>query len=403
MEARTMSKSIVALIPVNGVLYNPSTHQFNQTLLNVLKAHGIREIYLFCDFAECLEHDLKTIESNHGMAVDQIVKRCQEEHFIVRGVLSSIDLDPKAAPGEGYAVMYLPLLEEAGEKRSPTPPNYDALLSSFIASDYDLSIGAEESFTTKMGLIYSKLLKEQHHAFSAILYMDCDEKNLLGALSSDVTFANKQKQPELLKIVTLEPFQSEENFDTVTLELAIKECTSKSTLIAADHRLLQRDQFYFLMQQMASINPAIKYLSSSEFPLQTLRAEIEAIQRNTALSPYAQVLRFEKCVQLSFRNIVSRFTKPSYSNFFTQPKSMLQLLNEYPDHYHAERCLGLLLLQFYRRRHRLDEEFPWLREIKIPKSPCYHLVKRLPLMVPMLDAVTESTGREETKIAPKMA
>ncbi len=403
METRTMGKSIVALIPINGILYNPTTHQFNQHLLTVLKAHGIRQIYLFCDFVECLEHDLKSIESNRGMAVDQIVKRCQEEHFIVRGVLSSIDLDPKAAPGEGYAVMYLPILEEAREKRSPTPPDYDAILGSFIASNCNLGIGAQQSFTTEMGLIYLKLLKELHYAFSAILYIDSEEKNLLGALSSDVAFANKQKQPELLKIVAIDPFQSEENFDAVTLELAVKECTSKSTLITGDLRLLQRDQFYFLMQQMANINPAIKYLSTSEFPLQTLRAEIEAIERNTALSPYAQITRFEKCVQLSFRNIVTRLAKPSYSTLFTQPKSLLQLLNEYPDHYHAERCLGLLLLQFYRRRHRLNEEFPWLREIKVPKGPLYHLLNRLPLTVPMLDVVTEPTGQEEIKIAPKMA
>ena len=388
METRTIAKPIVALLQIKDVLYNSTTRQFNQGLLDCLKAHGIRHMYLVADFRDSFEGDVQAIRQNSGMATDQIVKRCQEEHFIVRGVLSAIDLHPDAAPGEGFSLHYLPILEEYRAKTTLTSID-DTARSGCLDLIYSGSqIDASNCCTTHMGLIYTKFLKELSQECGAVFYVDTSETNLLSAVSADVSFANKTAKSGLLSILQIKPFSSESEFEIVDVKMSLAKWVNPAQGNLVDLRLMQRDQFYFLVQHMARINPPIKYLTTQIYPLQALKTEIEAIAQNTVLSPHAQIIRFEKCVREHFFKIFENFAKPSYGSFFSHVKPALQVLNENLDHYHAERFLAVLLQQFYKRRHRLDEEFPWIRHLILPKGTNYSFLQQLPQDAPLLDAIT---------------
>ena len=213
-----------------------------------------------------------------------------------------------------------------------------------------------------------------------------------------MAFSQKTQQPELLTIAPVTPFTAADAFDHIGAALAIKNFTESKALIPADLRLLQRDQLYFLLQHIAKINPSLNYISTRQYPAQTLLCAAKKIMKDKTLTPPAQVQRLEKCVAESFAYCLASH-QTSY-NLFAQ-KPLLEKLNAYPDHYHAERLIGLLLLQFYRRRKRLDEAFGWLQQVIIPNQAMYHVFRDLPLTVPMLDAKKMEPYEREATRSPK--
>ena len=173
---RIAGKPVIALIQVLDTLYNPLTQQFNHALLNSLKVHGIRQVYLLCDLAESFEQDLQSIKHKKGLALDDIVRECQAQHFKVLGVLSAIDLDEAAAPGDGYAIQYLPLLEEYRNNPGPQLNNFMGHAGSLTAVNLiGEETAAQCNHTTISGLIYLKLRQTIQQSVSAVLYLDSND------------------------------------------------------------------------------------------------------------------------------------------------------------------------------------------------------------------------------------